>query len=92
MKGFGRFHAAGNVSSAESDTALGKLETILADHVQDEETEQFPASRRHLPHDDLGALAGKVKPAPTRPHPGAPDSELFHKAVGPGVRAGRPAP
>ncbi|MEU4245390.1 hemerythrin domain-containing protein [Actinoplanes sp. NPDC026619] len=80
---------AADVSSAEFDTALGKLETILADHVQDEETEQFPELRRHIPHDDLVALAGKVetakKLAPTRPHPGAPNSELFHKAVGPGV-------
>jgi hypothetical protein len=25
------------------------------------------------------------KLAPTRPHPGAPDSELFHKPAGPGV-------
>ena len=34
-------------------------------------------------------LAGKVetakKLAPTRPHPSAPNSELFHKLVGPGV-------
>ena len=25
------------------------------------------------------------KLAPTRPHPGAPNSEVFHKLVGPGV-------
>jgi hypothetical protein len=33
--------------------------------------------------------AGKVelakKLAPTRPHPGAPNSELFHELAGPGV-------
>jgi hypothetical protein len=34
-------------------------------------------------------MAGKVetakKLAPTRPHPSAPNAELFHKLVGPGV-------
>jgi hypothetical protein len=35
------------------------------------------------------ALADKVQTAkqaaPTRPHPSSPNSELFHKSVGPGV-------
>jgi hypothetical protein len=57
--------------------------------VQDEETEQFPELRRAVPHEELVELAGKVetakKLAPTRPHPGAPNSELFHKLAGPGV-------
>jgi hemerythrin superfamily protein len=78
-----------DVSSAEFDERLRELETILADHVQDEETEQFPDLRRQIPHEELVELAGKVqtakKLAPTRPHPGAPNSELFHKLVGPGV-------
>ena len=78
-----------DVSSAEFDTALRKLETLLADHVQDEETEQFPELRSRIPREELVELAGKVetakKLAPTRPHPGAPNNELFHKLVGPGV-------
>lgn len=78
-----------DVSSPEFDEALRKLEAILADHVQDEETEQFPQLRQHIPADTLVELAGKVetakKLAPTRPHPGAPNAELFHKLVGPGV-------
>jgi hemerythrin superfamily protein len=78
-----------DVSSAEFDERLRELETVLADHVQDEETEQFPELRRRIPHEELVELAGKVetakKLAPTRPHPGAPNSELFHKLVGPGV-------
>jgi hemerythrin superfamily protein len=78
-----------DVSSAEFDAALRRLETQLADHVQDEESEQFPELRRQVPPADLTELAGKVqtakKLAPTRPHPGAPNSELFHKVVGPGV-------
>jgi hemerythrin superfamily protein len=68
---------------------LGRLEAILRDHVQDEETEQFPQLRARIPHEQMVALAGKVtaakKVAPTRPHPGAPHSALFHKVAGPGV-------
>jgi hemerythrin superfamily protein len=78
-----------DVSSAEFDAALRKLEALLADHVQDEESEQFPELRRRVPQEELMELAGKVetakKLAPTRPHPNAPNSEVFHKLVGPGV-------
>jgi hemerythrin superfamily protein len=78
-----------DVSSAEFDAALRRLEALLADHVRDEESEQFPQLRRSVSQDELKELAGKVetakKLAPTRPHPGAPNSELFHKLVGPGV-------
>jgi hemerythrin superfamily protein len=77
------------VSGAEFDETLRRLETILADHVQDEEAEQFPALRERIPRDELIELAGKVetakKLAPTRPHPSAPNTELFHKLAGPGV-------
>ncbi|HYN95629.1 MAG TPA: hemerythrin domain-containing protein [Pilimelia sp.] len=80
---------AADVSSAEFDAALRRLEELLADHVQDEEADQFPELRRRIPQEELTELAGKVetakKLAPTRPHPGAPNSELFHKLVGPGV-------
>ena len=78
-----------DVSSPEFDTNLRHLESVLADHVQDEESEQFPELRRKVPAAELTELAGKVetakKLAPTRPHPSAPNSELFHKLVGPGV-------
>ena len=78
-----------DVSTPEFEQALRKLEEILADHVQDEENDQFPELRRRIPHDELVELAGKVetakKLAPTRPHPAAPNAELFHKLVGPGV-------
>jgi hypothetical protein len=78
-----------DVSSTEFDEALRKLETILADHVQDEESEQFPELRRRVPREELVEIAGKVetakKLAPTRPHPAAPNNEVFHKLVGPGV-------
>ncbi|WP_067506723.1 hemerythrin domain-containing protein [Actinoplanes sp. TFC3] len=77
------------VSSAEFASALQELDEILADHIQDEESEQFPELRRRIPGEELVGLAAKVetakKLAPTRPHPGAPNNELFHKTVGAGV-------
>lgn len=80
---------AADVSSADFEAALRRFEALLADHVQDEESEQFPELRLRVPPEELTELAGKVqtaeKLAPTRPHPGAPNSELFHKLVGPGV-------
>jgi hemerythrin superfamily protein len=78
-----------DVSSADFDAALRQLETLLKDHVQDEESDQFPELRRRVPPEELTDLADNVetakKLAPTRPHPSAPNSELFHKLVGPGV-------
>jgi hypothetical protein len=68
---------------------VGRIQEVLADHVADEESEQFPKLRASLPADRLIDLRDKVemaeKVAPTRPHPGAPNSEMFHKLVGPGV-------
>ncbi|WP_159794620.1 hemerythrin domain-containing protein [Puerhibacterium puerhi] len=66
-----------------------ELEALLRHHANDEETDQFPQLRAHIPPDRLVELGTKVegakKLAPTRPHPSAPHSELFHKTVGPGV-------
>ena len=71
------------------DELVRELAELLAHHVADEESEQFPQLRANVPRDELVALARKVelakKIAPTRPHPSAPNSELFHKLVGPGV-------
>jgi hemerythrin-like domain-containing protein len=76
-------------SSAEFETALNRVEELLRHHANDEETEQFPQLRANIPEQELVEIGKKVetakKAAPTRPHPGAPHSELFHKAVGPGV-------
>jgi hypothetical protein len=61
----------------------------LSHHARDEETEQFPRLRQEVPREQLVELRGKVetakKLAPTRAHPNAPNTELFHKLVGPGV-------
>ena len=68
---------------------LGRLDAVLRDHVSDEENDQFPQLRSHLSTAELVEMGAKVqtakKAAPTRPHPAAPHSELFHKLVGPGV-------
>ena len=74
---------------ADFDRVLRELEEVLRDHVQDEESEQFPQLRTHIPHDELVGMAERVeaakKVAPTRPHPLAPNNALFHFVVGPGV-------
>ena len=66
-----------------------RFEGMLRHHATDEESDQFPQLRAHLPAEKLVELGEKVqaakKLAPTRPHPSAPHSELFHKTVGPGV-------
>jgi hypothetical protein len=79
------------VDSADAEflSLVGELETTLRDHVDDEETGQFPQLRAQIPREDLVQMAAKVeaakKAAPTRPHPLAPNNQLFHKLVGPGV-------
>jgi hemerythrin superfamily protein len=68
---------------------VNELEAQLSHHANDEETEQFPKLRLHIPREKLVDMGGKVekakKLAPTRPHPSAPHSELFHKTLGAGV-------
>lgn len=68
---------------------IDELEAHLRHHVSDEEDEQFPKLREHIPAEHLQDLGVKVEKAkrmaPTRPHPDAPDSELFHKTIGAGV-------
>jgi hemerythrin superfamily protein len=49
-----------DVSSTQFETALRQLETLLADHVQDEESQQFPELRLRIPQEELTELAGKV--------------------------------
>ena len=61
---------------------------VDSDH-DDPAVRKLSHRRPRVPREELAELAGKVetakKLAPTRPHPGAPNSELFHKLVGPGV-------
>jgi hemerythrin-like domain-containing protein len=74
---------------AEFEQQVRALEATLRDHVRDEETKQFPQLRAQLSHDKLVSMGSRVEAAkhlaPTRPHPGSPNNELFHKTVGAGV-------
>src|SRR5919107_5167341 len=78
-----------DATDARFDELIGQLSRILADHVQDEESEQFPQLRARIPREQLVTMAGKVQAAkqvaPTRPHPNAPNNALFHLTAGPGV-------
>jgi hemerythrin superfamily protein len=71
------------------DEVVRTMTEQLRHHARDEEADQFPKLREHIPHEELVRLREKVETAkqvaPTRPHPSAPNSELFHKLVGPGV-------
>lgn len=66
-----------------------EMESQLRHHIDDEESDQFPQLRASIPPAELVDIGQKVenakKVAPTRPHPNAPHSELFHKTIGPGV-------
>lgn len=66
-----------------------ELDKQLRHHADDEESDQFPKLRANLSGEQLLEMGDKVQKAkqlaPTRPHPSAPHSELFHKSVGPGV-------
>ena len=68
---------------------IQELKKQLDHHAEDEESDQFPKLRANISAEDLVEMGVKVQNAkelaPTRPHPSAPHSELFHKSVGPGV-------
>lgn len=68
---------------------LDELEAHLRHHVSDEEDEQFPKLREHIPAEQLREMGEKVekakRTAQTRPHPNARHSQLYHKTVGAGV-------
>ena len=78
-----------DASDARFEALVREMTDKLRHHVHDEESEQFPQLRASIPHDQLVQLREKVvtakRVAPTRPHPSAPNAELFHKLVGPGV-------
>jgi hypothetical protein len=76
-------------TEARFDELVRNMTDLLRHHASDEESEQFPRLRASLPREELVRLREKVdtakKVAPTRPHPDAPNAELFHKLAGPGV-------
>jgi hemerythrin superfamily protein len=70
-------------------TLVADMTRALRHHAEEEEGEQFPKMRERMSKETLLELRRKVeaakKVAPTRPHPDAPNAELFHKMAGPGV-------
>jgi hemerythrin superfamily protein len=78
-----------DAGSDEFQQVVRKLQEVLADHVKDEEQEQFPQLREYIPADDLVEMGGQVEKAkeiaPTRPHPHSPNTKAFHLVAGPGV-------
>jgi hemerythrin superfamily protein len=68
---------------------VGRLQAVLDDHIADEEEHQLPQLRAALDEQTLMGMGRAVEAlklvAPTRPHPQAPQSALFHLTVGPGV-------
>lgn len=85
MKQLERTHAG----EPEFTELVATLRSQLVHHATDEEQEQFPRLREHIPADELVDLGKKVQTAkaaaPTRPHPSSPHAELFHKTLGTGV-------
>lgn len=78
-----------DAADAEFMKLIAELKDQLNHHVDDEESDQFPKLRKHVSAAALKDLGSKVEAAktiaPTRPHPGSPNSELFHMTLGPGV-------
>ncbi|SFO54124.1 Hemerythrin HHE cation binding domain-containing protein [Pseudonocardia ammonioxydans] len=71
------------------ENLLEQMTHALRHHAEEEETHQFPRLRAHVDPDTLQKMREQVDQAkqiaPTRPHPNAPNSEVFHKVAGPGV-------
>ena len=78
-----------DISSPKFIAELTKFRDAVIDHAEREENEEFTKLERNLKADDRERMAKAVMAAeaiaPTRPHPAAPNNELFHKLVGPGV-------
>jgi hemerythrin superfamily protein len=71
------------------DRLFLSLKTEVTSHVEDEENNLFPRLRENCTPDALNQLGDQVrsakKTAPTRPHPGSPDSPGALKALAPGA-------
>jgi hemerythrin superfamily protein len=78
-----------DASEPRFDQLVRTMTEQLRHHAHDEESEQFPKLRAAVSREELVRLREKVdtakKIAPTRPHPSAPNAEMFHKLAGPGV-------
>jgi hemerythrin superfamily protein len=78
-----------DAADPQFEQLVRQLRGQLHHHATDEETDQFPKLRANVSREKLVEMREQVEKAkrlaPTRPHPNAPNSEVFHKLVGPGV-------
>ncbi|KNB54053.1 hemerythrin domain-containing protein [Streptomyces caatingaensis] len=76
-----------DITSAEFDDRLRKLEKAVEAHARHEEREEFPTLRAGRSDSELRHMGTMVraaaKVAPTHPHPGAAGSPLAQWSVGP---------
>ena len=74
---------------AQFGVLMGQLQSAIAEHVKEEETDAFPRFRQNVSQDELDKLAtvvqGLKKIVPTHPHPKAPDHPPFNALLGPGA-------
>ena len=73
----------------EFDRLFTELIQDIRHHIEDEEGQLFPKLREACTHDELVELGRKLarakQDAPTRPHPGAPDTPPWNKVLAPGA-------
>jgi hemerythrin superfamily protein len=78
-----------DIHQAEFDATAARLMSEVALHVADEEKNLFPALAAACTAPELDELGEKVRSAkgkaPTRPHPGAPDTPPLNKILAPGA-------
>jgi hemerythrin superfamily protein len=71
------------------DEKLAEMMADVSHHVAEEESELFPKLRASIDDERLMELGRKLQTAkataPTRPHPGAPNSSIGSKLLGPGT-------
>ena len=77
------------VGGADFDVLVDRLITEVGAHVADEENNLFPALADVCSPQQLSELGDKIRRAkavaPTRPHPGAPDTPPGNKLLAPGT-------
>ncbi|MGW7415846.1 hemerythrin domain-containing protein [Streptomyces sp. NPDC054863] len=68
---------------------VSTLKSEVTAHVRDEENNLFPALRKHCSAEAIDELGDRLrrakKTAPTRPHPGTPDTPPANKLLAPGA-------
>ncbi|MER0443755.1 hemerythrin domain-containing protein [Streptomyces sp. Edi4] len=78
-----------DVGDPQFDALVGKLIEEVRAHIADEEQHLFPALAKVVDAKALDDLGDKIrtakKVAPTRPHPGAPDTPPANKLLAPGA-------